>query len=474
MHRALTLLVDLNPSDADHLLSAGLEREVHREDVIIQGGEVSGSLYVILEGVVSVESTPAGHELARLGPGELLGEIAWLDGQPASSTVRAIEDGVLLELPFTELDRMIEANPRFGVTFQRAVGRCVAQRLRAQNAQHAAVESVSDPKRGGDSPAWDKIAPMLESFKDLMVRAEHETSRRGGPPSAELMEQTRDGLGALSLLLKEELGQAAGISEEVRAEVGARARRELHPYLMLTRIVERIYSKPRGYAGDFLTIEWMYRNEPGGTGAAGPLIDAAFLERPAAKAVRNRRHLLADEISRAVERGGAVMSLACGPAEELFDVFEQTDRLKATCVDIDLQALALVSERRDRAGLKRDMRLEQGNLVYLATGRAQLEVEPLDLAYSIGLIDYFEDRFVIALLDWIHDKLKPGGRVVLGNFHPQNPDRELMDHILDWKLLHRTEEDMNRLFEQSKFKAPCSDIRYEETGVNLFAAGHRS
>ena len=41
-------------------------------------------------------------------------------------------------------------------------------------------------------------------------------------------------------------------------------RLELLPYLLLTRSAERIYRKPRGYEGDFLTIEWMYANEPGG------------------------------------------------------------------------------------------------------------------------------------------------------------------------------------------------------------------
>ena len=40
----------------------------------------------------------------------------------------------------------------------------------------------------------------------------------------------------------------------------------------------------------------------------------ARARKAAAKAVRNRRDLLAGEIERAVERGGAVTSLACGPA----------------------------------------------------------------------------------------------------------------------------------------------------------------
>jgi extracellular factor (EF) 3-hydroxypalmitic acid methyl ester biosynthesis protein len=107
------------------------------------------------------------------------------------------------------------------------------------------------------------------------------------------------------------------------------------------------------------------------------------------------------------------------------------------------------------------MRLEHANLVHLATGRSGLPLRDQNLVYSVGLIDYFEDRFVIALLNWIHGCLAPGGRVILENFHPRNPDRAFMDLILDWKLIHRSEDDMNRLFAASTFGRPCTEIRFE-------------
>ena len=72
-------------------------------------------------------------------------------------------------------------------------------------------------------------------------------------------------------------------------------------------------------------------------------------------------------------------------------------------------------------------------------------------------------------MNWIHGYLAPGGKVILGNFHTRNPDRALMDLVLDWKLIHRSEEDMNRLFEASSFGRPCTEIRYEKEEINLFA-----
>jgi len=63
------------------------------------------------------------------------------------------------------------------------------------------------------------------------------------------------------------------------------------------------------------------------------------------------------------------------------------------------------------------------------------------------------DKFVIKLLHYVHKALLPGGKVILGNFHPRNPDEPMMDYVLDWRLIHRTEDDMNRLFERPRLGA---------------------
>lgn len=473
MPDALSLFDDLDPSDVDSLLSVGHEREVHRDDVVIAEGSVPDDLFILLEGLLEASIEAAGgHVLGLVGPGELIGEVSWLDGRPASATVRVVEDSVLVVLPRALVDSLTAADPALGMRVHRALARLLARRLRARSSE-VAVRSMGAATIDGLAP-WRTLAPAIDQLKELLQSIEEQTRKNDDETPAELLQATHAGLGGLCELLNAQIGVDSLASESVCTDVGALVRREMHPYLLLTRIVERIYTKPRGYAGDFLTIAWMYANEVGGHSASGRAIDAAFLGRPAAKAVRNRRGLLVGEIGQALERGGKVTSMACGPAEELFDVFgglQDKSALSATCLDIDLQALALVSDRRDREHLKRQIRLEQANLVYMATGRTKIDLAPQDLVYSIGLIDYFQDRFVIALLDWVHALLAPGGKVILGNFHPQNPDRALMDHVLDWKLIHRDEHDMNRLFEASQFGAPCSELRFEPEGVNLFAMG---
>jgi N-methylhydantoinase B/oxoprolinase/acetone carboxylase alpha subunit len=38
---------------------------------------------------------------------------------------------------------------------------------------------------------------------------------------------------------------------------------------------------------------------------------------------------------------------------------------------------------------------------------------PQDLVYSVGLIDYFNDPFVLKLMNYAHALLRPGGRLIL-------------------------------------------------------------
>jgi len=44
-----------------------------------------------------------------------------------------------------------------------------------------------------------------------------------------------------------------------------------------------------------------------------------------------------------------------------------------------------------------------------------------------------------------------------------------MEFALDWKLVYRSEEDMNRLFKTSKLARRYTKIRYEQGQTNLFA-----
>lgn len=102
-------------------------------DVVCREGDAEPSLFVIAQGAVAILKQDAGAQaqlLARLGPGQTIGEMALLDGQPRSATVQAAEDLVLLVLDRAALDRLVDEKPRLGVKLLWKLARFLSQRLR--------------------------------------------------------------------------------------------------------------------------------------------------------------------------------------------------------------------------------------------------------------------------------------------------------------------------------------------------------
>ncbi|MEL6911870.1 MAG: cyclic nucleotide-binding protein, partial [Cyanobacteria bacterium J06598_4] len=57
---------------------------------------------------------------------------------------------------------------------------------------------------------------------------------------------------------------------------------------------------------------------------------------------------------------------------------------------------------------------------------------------------------------------------ILGNLHAANPDRVLLEHILEWESSYRCVEDLQSLFSRSKFRSLPLSIQSDEYGVELF------
>lgn len=137
-------LVDLLRALDDDALEALAERVVVQDHepgrpLLDQGGEPAG-MHMVLRGTAIVERD--GVELAEVGPGEHVGEIALLDGRPRVATVRAREDlrtgyltsedflDVLEDHPDVALEMLLALASRFRFVEER-LATLEAQRRRA-------------------------------------------------------------------------------------------------------------------------------------------------------------------------------------------------------------------------------------------------------------------------------------------------------------------------------------------------------
>jgi len=470
---AYDLLFSLQETQRSWFLNTAEELELSPGSVLVRQNENLNAFYILMEGVLNVFHSPEEQKLlATLGPGQIIGELSFIENLPASATVVAAERCMLLHISFEVLRKRIEESIDFHVAFQNALLPILSQRLRSVTAKMRALQEQPGSPHLTHTPLW----AALEKFKDQMFAMNHLEARKDETGLKAQLPALAEALGALVINVQQYLGDDAPGTQQEKEITGYQLQREMAPYLMMANFLQRSYTKPRGYAGDYLTIFQIYEDQAMGNSRVGELLDRCCLENPTAKAVKNRRILLRDQIHRQLaahpDRTVNLCIFACGPAQELFDVYaelENPERLKATLIDIDIKALAHVTDRLEKYPKKLPVALHQENLIYLALGKRQISLPPQDLIYSIGLIDYFNDQLVVKLNDYAHQLLAPGGRLILGNFHTKNPIKAFMDHILDWKLIHRDENDMNRIFSSSRFNAPCSEILYESEGINMFA-----
>jgi extracellular factor (EF) 3-hydroxypalmitic acid methyl ester biosynthesis protein len=243
----------------------------------------------------------------------------------------------------------------------------------------------------------------------------------------------------------------------------------LLPYFLKSNFLRRCHDKPQGYAGDYLTIQMMYEDLPRGVDHFGQAVDAWAMAQPCPRAVRNRRLLVRDFVREVCERFPApsVVSLGCGPAAEVFDSLAD-DGARFTLIDIDADAIGYVQEKARLHAAAARIDTVRGNIIKMVL-RDEGHLPGNHAAfYSMGLIDYFKDDLVIRLLDYVHDKLAPGGAVFLGNFRPDHPNVALFRHALDWPLVLRSQSELLRLAAQSRFASSPVRVGSEAEGVQLF------
>jgi CRP/FNR family cyclic AMP-dependent transcriptional regulator len=126
-------LSELDPVERADLEKLGALRRYRRGDVLFHQGDDAGAVVVLLDGHVKAAMLNDGREviLAFPGPGELLGELSAVDGEPRSGTVRAVDDVEALVIPGSVFRAFLEHRPRVALVLLRSI----TARLRAADRQ---------------------------------------------------------------------------------------------------------------------------------------------------------------------------------------------------------------------------------------------------------------------------------------------------------------------------------------------------
>ena len=117
-------------------------------DYVMREDDNSRDVFVILDGSIRIGKTLyAGddRELGVLGPGDFLGEMAFLDDQPRSASATCTGETTLLRIDKSSFDKMAVRKPRIAYKIMMKIARALGERLRTSN---DLVESIfSNPNR---------------------------------------------------------------------------------------------------------------------------------------------------------------------------------------------------------------------------------------------------------------------------------------------------------------------------------------
>ena len=127
-------------------------REVHDGQTICTEGDRADRWWIVAEGMADV--TVGGLYVATIGPGETIGELALLDGEPRAATVRAVTEMRLHEVDGEQFLGALLARPSLSV----ALLRQLARRLRISNLRPPAP---TRPSTAASRPPMVEVVPAL-------------------------------------------------------------------------------------------------------------------------------------------------------------------------------------------------------------------------------------------------------------------------------------------------------------------------
>lgn len=228
----------------------------------------------------------------------------------------------------------------------------------------------------------------------------------------------------------------------------------------------RAVEKPRGYAGDAVMLDYIYRPQPVAASALGVAMHQATTGLSNAKSILWRRGYLAKLITDAMNRISAaqILAVACGHMRELDLVTppKSRDALEITGVDLDQASLKECMQAYPAI----DIRPVHSSAVTLR--RAKLP-ETFHLVYCAGLFDYLNEATAEFVLAQLYRQLSPSGILCIANFSPENHGRGFMEGFMDWSLILRNEPDLARIAKNaipdcapSIFRDPYGNIAYLE------------
>ncbi|MDI1478414.1 cyclic nucleotide-binding domain-containing protein [Polyangium sp. y55x31] len=477
----------LGDQDIELLLRSSQRRHVVRGETIVREGQSPEAIFLVQEGFISVRA--GGVTVGYFGPGQILGEISFLERRSASATVVAEGDAVLNRIDNADLEALLSAHPDLAARFYRSLAVSLSRRVRALSGSLTKLRGQRSHKaRYGQLSARHVPSSLIEGLTNVLrevqrVEESLAARRTTADAAARVVASACDRVVAL---LEEHTTEKALLAISVddlltfrdisrlREGVGSFVFRICFALLMSSATIARVYDKPGGVAEDDETRRAIADADAEGDGLIGPLVDRWFLDRPVCRARRESRKAMAAEIvRRAADHAGAgpflVTSIASGGGDELLDAMDEAGEgvIAATCIDPDPDALRRGNHQASEAGHASSMTFLCAEPLSLSGSGSEIFLGPQNLVYALCFFDYLSDDDAVALLDWIWSHLAPSGTAVWTALGPDLTDLPMMEHLLEWSVVPRDAPAIRALVARTRFGRAVEVQPLEGTALHM-------
>lgn len=326
----------------------------------------------------------------------------------------------------------------------------------------------------------DWLTELRQNVITLEENAPVDNARQNSEYRETIADYISDYLGktipSVYLRLPSALGK---VEDDIKSLCVEFIRKNIGPFVYGAPFAHRAYAKPRGYAGDFEMMNHLYRNEMVGKTLFDQCMHKYFIDEPAGEAVKNRGLYLFEKIKNLInsadgKRKLKIVSIASGPAKEVqlllhnYSLLKKDVQVEFTFIDQDEESLKHAQKEilSINRFVKSNFEFKFLNLAIKNILAAGLPEQDYDLVYSAGLFDYFTDPVATLAAQKMLESCTPTGSAIIGNFSKSNPCVPFMEMVLDWHLIYRSPEDLERIFHPASKQVV---VESESLGVNLFA-----
>ena len=468
----------LTESDRVELLERAQPRQFAANATILPFRARREGIFIVRRGTVRVVKDED-VIVAHLGEGEIFGEISFLDNEGASSTVIAATDCDIDQIEASTLFELFARKPEMAGRFYQSIAMFLSQRLRDTTGllsqlltDEAPLGSRPPQRHTGHADATtldDTTEHALSAFDQRLSNADQRLRAHASEDS--VFPEVASACDELVALL-------AGLAASSLHGAADTVFRRSFSWLMQSAAIDLAYTQWSGDADDAL-LSALRQNEAQGDSRTGRLIDRWFRQLPTLKALsvypallENRVAALADALP---DRPLQVVCLDVGTARALQPLLA-ANRIRLTCISLDSTALNAARKQARRAGHEDRALYLHDNILRLAQGRGRdhLAAGSQDLIVSDLTLNMLARDQWLAVLNWIHARLRPGGAMIWNHIGPARPDRAFFERIIDWHPAARGREDLEHGFAESDFRGADDGFELPEDAHCGLAVGKRA